>query len=262
MTRAIVVAGVGSGLTAAAAAAAGADIVACYSTACFRIAGLPSGLSFLPYGDANALVRSVLPDVLVGAGAVPVVAGVGVHDPRVSIPRALDELDALGVHGVTNEPFIGMYDGDLRVQLEAAGLGYGRELELAAEASRRGKIMIGWAWSPDEAAQMAATGAQYVGCMLGITAGGAHASAPAAVSAAEANGRLRAMVEAAKAENSECLTLIHGGPLHERDVVQTALTESGADGYVSGSAAERVPVFDAMREAVLRYRTLERKKDR
>jgi uncharacterized protein (UPF0261 family) len=127
-SRALLAVGVGSGLTAAGAVAGGADLLACYSTACYRVMGLSSTLAFLPYDDANELVTSVLPEVLNAAGTVPVVAGVGVHDPRVNVQRRIDELAAQGVAGVTNEPFVGIYEGDLRDQLEAAGLGYERNL--------------------------------------------------------------------------------------------------------------------------------------
>ncbi len=257
MSHAIVAIGVGSGLTAAAAAAGGADLLACYSTACYRVMGLPTSLAFLPYDDANALVARALPEVMAGAGDVPVVAGVGAHDPRVNVPRILDELAAKGLAGVTNEPFIGIYDGDLRAQLEAAGLGYDRELRLARLAAERDMLVVGWAWNPDEAARMAATGASHVGCMLGITAGGKLGSKPA-VSAEEAGDLLAPMVAAAKAENPDCTTLIHGGPLHEPVGVQAAIRASGADGYLAGSSAERIPAFNGVKDAVSQFANLER----
>ena len=78
----IVMAGVGSGLTAAGAASGGAHLIAAYSTAVYRCRGLPSVLSFLPYHDANALVFAVAGDVVEQARGRPVSLGVGAHDPR------------------------------------------------------------------------------------------------------------------------------------------------------------------------------------
>ncbi|HQZ85452.1 MAG TPA: phosphoenolpyruvate hydrolase family protein [Actinomycetota bacterium] len=256
--RAIIAIGVGSGLTAAGAVAGGADLLGCYSTACYRIMGLPSSLAFLPYDDANALVSRALPEVLASAGNVPVVAGVGAHDPRLNVPRRITELAAAGVSGVTNEPFIGMYDGDLRRQLEAAGLGYARELDLARTATEAGMLVIGWAWNPEEAARMAATGASHVGCMLGITSGGhlGGGAANSAVSPHQAGELLADMVAAVRAENPDSLTLIHGGPLHSPSGVQEALNSSGADGYLAGSSAERNPVVAAVKETVEQFCTL------
>ena len=49
----IIAAGVGSGLTAKGAVMGGADLLAVYNTAVYRIQGLPTALAFLPYDDAN-----------------------------------------------------------------------------------------------------------------------------------------------------------------------------------------------------------------
>ena len=77
---AIVLAGVGSGITAAAAVAGGADLLATYGTAAYRILGVPTALAFLPYDDANVLTLDMpetrdLPPIVERAGRVPVIAG-------------------------------------------------------------------------------------------------------------------------------------------------------------------------------------------
>ncbi len=130
----VIVAGVGSGLTAKGAAAGGADLLAVYSTAVYRILGVPTALAFLPYDDANALTIEVTPQVIAAASGVPVLLGFGAHDPRRSIESMLDQAEKLGAAGVTNEPFIGIYSEDLQSQLEAAGLGFSREVELISRA--------------------------------------------------------------------------------------------------------------------------------
>ena len=85
-SRPVIMAGVGSGLTAAGAARGGAHLIAAYSTAVYRCRGLPSVLSFLPYDNANDLAFSVAADVIAQAGDCPVILGLGVHDPRGSRP--------------------------------------------------------------------------------------------------------------------------------------------------------------------------------
>lgn len=253
----VVAAGVGCGLTAAGAVAGGADLLACYSTAVYRAMGLPSALAFLPYDDPNDLVARVLPDVVAVAGTTPVVAGVGAHDPRIRLGRMLDDLRAAGVAGVTNEPFVGVYDGDLRRQLEAAGLGYDRELDLARAASDAGMLVVGWAWNEEEAARMAATGASHVGLMLGITAGGRVANTPSAVGLQESFDLLARMNARVRRENPDALTLLHGGPLHDPHGVRAALSASGADGYLGGSSLERVPAVDGIAAAVRDFITID-----
>lgn len=256
MTRPVIGVGIGCGLTAAGAVAGGADLLACYSTAIYRAKGLPSALAFLPYDDPNRLVRAVLPEVVAVSQGLPVIAGVGAHDPRVHLSALLNEIVSLGATGVMNEPFVGIYDGDLRAQLEAAGLGYSRELELARVAAKHGLQVIGWAWNTEEAAQMAATGASHVGLMLGITAGGRMGS-KAAISNEESHEVLAAMNAAAHQENPEAVTLIHGGPLHGVAEVTAALRASGADGYLGGSSLERVPVIEGLSAAVREFTNID-----
>jgi predicted TIM-barrel enzyme len=248
----LVVVGVGSGLTARGASEGGADLLACYSTATHRVAGLPSALAFLPYGDANEHTLRALPEV-VAASTRPVLAGLGAHDPRRRLERLVGEAAELGAAGVTNEPFIGMYEGDLRAQLEAAGLGFEREVALVETAVEGGLAALGWAWNAEEARRMAAAGAQLVGAMLGVTAGGAAGSEPATGLEAGVDA-LSAMVEAARSERPDVLCLIHGGPLNDPESVALALARTGADGYVAGSTAERVPAVRGIAEAVRAFK--------
>src|SRR5947209_13749850 len=101
--RPLVVAGVGSGLTARGAVEGGADALAVYNTAVYRVQGLPTALAFLPYDNANALTLRTVPEVVAVAGDVPGLVGVGAHDPRVRVDSLLDSIAALGAPGVTNE---------------------------------------------------------------------------------------------------------------------------------------------------------------
>lgn len=247
----IVAAGVGCGLTAAGAVAGGADLLACYSTAVYRAAGLPSSLAFLPYDDPNEIVGRALPEVVAAAKGVPVIAGVGSHDPRVQLPRLLDDLQLAGASGVTNEPFIGVYSGPLRDHLEAAGLGYDRELYLAELASKQGMLCLGWAWDVEEARRMAATGASHIGLMLGITR-----SSDDPVETAQAYTLLADMNSAVREENRDAITLIHGGLLADPVSVKDALEASGADGYLGGSTLETQPAVSGISAAVQTFKEI------
>lgn len=249
----LLVAGVGSGLTAKGAAEGGADLLACYATACHRVMGLPSTLSFLPYADANDVTLRALPDV-VAASDVPVIAGVGAHDPRIDLSRLIDDATARGAVGVTNEPFIGMYTGDLRTQLEAAGLGYDRELALIRLAGEAGLLTLGWAWSADDARRMSQVGASMIGAMLGVSAGGSMGSSPA-YALDDGIALLTEIVAAARLENPEAVVLLHGGPLHDPASVAKALRATDANGYVAGSTVERGPAVRGIAQAAREFRT-------
>lgn len=245
--EAIVVAGVGSGITAAAAAAGGADLLATYGTAVYRILGVPTVLAFLPYDDANKLTLELLPLVVERAAGLPVIGGLGAHDPRRSLASLVGAALDAGAAGVTNEPFAGIYGPAFRAELDAAGLGFSRELEMLRIASRSGLLTLGWAFDPDEAARMAGEGVDVIGTMTGITGAGSSDGA------LEAFG---AMVDAARRERPEAIVLLHGGPLVDPPSVAAALAATGADGYATGSSAERGPVFAGVRDAVRGFKAL------
>ncbi len=158
--RPIVMAGVGSGLTAAGAANGGAHLIAAYSTAVYRCRGLPSVLSFLPYDNANDLAFSVAADVVEQAGACPVILGLGVHDPRAAVDGLLDRVEAFGAVGIMNEPFVGMYSAEIRADLDTAGFGFRREVALVERAATRNMLAYAWAFTPDEAREMVGSGAR------------------------------------------------------------------------------------------------------
>src|SRR5690606_18573983 len=124
----VIVAGVGSGITARAAVAGGADFIATYSTARYRIQGIPTGLAFLPYDNCNEITFSLVPEVTAATSESPLILGLGAHDPRMPVYELLDRTEALGVYGVTNEPFVGMYGETFKKQMDAVGFGVNKEI--------------------------------------------------------------------------------------------------------------------------------------
>lgn len=251
----MILAGVGSGLTAKAAAQGGADVLAVYNTAAYRIRGLPTALAFLPYDNANELTIQVAPEVMANAGHIPVLFGFGAHDPRTPPFRLLDRAQELGASGVTNEPFLGIYGSELRSQLEAAGLGFPREVALIRAAVDRDMLTLGWVFSATEATQMAEAGAQMIGVVLGVTAGGAAGGAPAK-SLDDAIAEFVPVMTAAKSVNERIIVLGHGGPLNDPDSVGAFILATGADGYATGSTGERLPVEVGVADAIRRFKRL------
>ena len=251
----VIVAGVGSGLTAKAAAAGGADMLAVYNTAVYRIRGVPTALAFLPYDNANELTILTAPEVISNAGDVPVILGFGAHDPRTAIQELINRAEALGANGITNEPFLGLYGHDLRAQLEAAGLGFSRELELLRQGVDRGMVALGWAFSADEAKLLVESGVQVVGAMVGVTAGG-KAGGSLSTPLDEAIKKIEAVVQIAKAASRDVIVLGHGGPLNDPASVATVLNRTGADGYVTGSTGERMPVEVGVAEAISGFKAI------
>jgi predicted TIM-barrel enzyme len=64
------------------------------------------------------------------------------------------------------------------------------------------------------------------------------------------------MVEAARKARPDAIVLLHGGPLADPVSVGEAIATTRADGYVTGSSAERGPVFVAVRDVVAAFRRL------
>ena len=233
-----VIVGVGSGLTAGAAAGAGADAIACYSTAMYRIKGLPTALSFLPYDDCNALTLGVLPEVRNAVPeSTPLIVGVGAHDPRVNLTNQLAAIRELGGTGVMNEPFIGMYGAAIRAALDAAQLGIEREYQLIRVAVAAGMVTLGWAFNDAEATRLAGLGVTYLGAMAGIMADGEAGPNQLTRTADE----LGTMAAAARAENRAVVVLGHGGPLNSVENCRQVVAAAELDGVVTGSNGERVP---------------------
>lgn len=253
----LILAGVGSGLTAKGAVIGGADLLAVYNTAVYRIRGLPTALAFLPYDNANQLTITSAPEVIANAGNVPVLLGFGAHDPRMPVEKLVDLAKNFKVAGVTNEPFLGLYGYELRVQIENAGLGFSRELALIECAVENGLVTLGWTFSVEEAIAMAKAGAQLIGAMAGgITAGGS-AGGVQTFSIDQAVEQVGSIVEAVKSIRKEIFILGHGGPLADPESVSEVLRLTGADGYATGSSGERVPVERGVAEAIRQFKSID-----
>lgn len=254
----IVVAGVGCGLTAKGAAAGGADLLCAYNTAVYRTQALPTALAFLPYDDCNALALQAAPQVVAAAGVTPVALGLGAHDPRRDLRSLVDQAAALGASGITNEPFLGMYEGDLRRQMEAAGLGFDREVALIRIAGRRGLLTLGYVFNAREALAMADAGVDLIGAMVGgVTSGGAAGGA-GAIDLSAALPVIEEIVEALDRTGRRIPVLPHGGPLNDTAPVQDMLLQTRAMGYITGSTGERIPTEQAVREKIRCFKSLRR----
>ena len=91
----LVGAGAGTGLSAKAAEAGGADLIIIYNSGRYRMAGRGSLAGLMPYGDANAIVLEMANEVLPVARETPVLAGVCGTDPFRLMDRFLRPAYAL-----------------------------------------------------------------------------------------------------------------------------------------------------------------------
>jgi predicted TIM-barrel enzyme len=235
--RPLVVAGVGTGLTARAALDGGADLLVAYHSAPLRLAGLPSIAGMLPVARANDLVDEIAGPILRAAAGAPVLATAHAADATTDA----EALRARGFAGVMTAPTAALAEGELRAELEAAGLGFGAELALIGAARALGLVACAYATTPEEARAAAAAGADLVVAHLGVTGAAVR----------DANARLRAIAAAA----GDALVLAHGGPLTTPAAVHAALADCPAlAGSFGASAIERLPIERAVRAATTAFK--------
>lgn len=247
--RSILVVGAGNGLVARCAEDAGADLLVVYNSGLYRLNGLPSLVGSLPVGDANAMViemgsRSILPAVR----DVPVIGGLYGVDPTRDIADVLDAVERVGYSGVINFPTVGRIDGRYRQELEAAGLGYGKEIEMVRQAHQRGLFTMAYVFTAEQASQMAEAGLDVLVGHVGLTGGGDVGSS-LSIGLDSAVGFLEGVFDGARKVRSDMIFLSHGGPIITAEHAEYVNQRTGAVGFVAASSVERIPVETAVKDA-------------
>ena len=110
--------------------AGGADLMIIYNSGRYRMAGRSSLAGLFAYGDANGVVIEMAGEVLPVVRNTPVLAGVNGTDPFRQMSVFLKQVSEIGFSGVQNFPTVGLFDGVMRENMEATGLGYDKEIEM------------------------------------------------------------------------------------------------------------------------------------
>src|SRR3569623_571482 len=193
----IVGGGAGTGLSAKSEEAGGIDLIIIYNSGRYRMAGRGSAAGLLAYGNANEIVKDLAREVLPVVKRTPVLAGVNGTDPFVLMPQFLSELEAMGFSGVQNFPTIGLFDGVMRQSFEEAGMGYGLEVEMIAQAHTLDLLTTPYVFNEAEAIAMTNAGADIIVAHMGVTTGGAI-GAKAAKSLDQCATKIAAIAAAAR----------------------------------------------------------------
>lgn len=254
--RPIIGCGAGTGISAKFEEAGGADLIIIYNSGRYRMAGRGSLAGLLAYGDANAIVMEMAGEVLPVVKHTPVLAGVNGTDPFRVMPYFLKQVQAIGFSGVQNFPTVGLFDGVMRANLEATGMGYDKEVEMIRLAHELDLFTSPYVFNAEEARAMAQAGADLIVAHLGLTTAGSI-GAGVAVSLDEAIAKVMGMARAAWEVNPEQLVICHGGPFDEPENVGKALAKMpGIVGFYGASSAERLPVERAITEQVRSFKQL------
>ncbi len=251
----------GSGITAKFAARGGADLITTFNLAYYRMQGLSSMAGYLPIGDANAITlelgeRAIL-QVVEGC---PVIAGVLATDPTRNMFAFVDKIRSAGFDGVMNCPTVALIDGNFRKDLEETGMGFSREVDVLAYASREGMFTKAFVTSPEEAFAMAEGGVGNIIIHFGNSSGGSIGS-QTVMPLDEAARRATAIFDALLPKYADRIFTCHGGAIETPGDFERLLDMEGRfDGYVGGSSAERFPVEDAVPKAARGFKAVRLRK--
>ncbi len=188
-----------------------------------------------PLGNANEKMRAAIGEIL-SAVSIPVFAGICGSDPFLLSESFFQDLKTLGAAGVQNFPTLGLLNGMFRTNLEESGIGFGREIEVLAEAPAAGLAVAPIVFTAEEA-RAAASRADLVVlhpvAELDFEAGKAHA--PRAKREA-----LSAMAAAAKNGNPAIILLCHVGFMESAEEASHAWEGlESLDGFFVTAAAEK-----------------------
>src|SRR3990172_2274552 len=254
--RPIVGCGAGTGISAKFAEAGGADVIIIYNSGRYRMAGRGSLAGLLPYGDANAIVVEMAAEVLPVVKDTPVQAGVCGTDPFRLMPVFLKQLKEIGFSGVQNFPTIGLFDGMLRQNLEATGMGYGLEVDMIHMAHELDLFTSPYCFNEEEAVAMTKAGCDLLVPHVGLTTAGAI-GAGVALSLDDAISKVMVMAEAAWKVRKDLWVMCHGGAVGEPRNAGYALAHMpGIVGFYGASSAERLPTERAIKAQVQAFKEL------
>ncbi|MEJ7767986.1 MAG: phosphoenolpyruvate hydrolase family protein [Chitinophagaceae bacterium] len=256
-SKAIIVAGAGTGISAKFIEKGGADLIIIYNSGRFRMAGHGSTAGLMAYGDANAEALNLGEfEVLPVVQEVPVICGVHGSDPRRRMWHHLLKVKEMGFSGVNNFPTHCIVDGQFREILEETGLGFHKEVEMVALASKMDLFSIVYVAKPEDARQMAEAGADAIISHVGTTVGGSVGVVNASCTMDDAISRTRDIIEAGKKVNPGIIFLAHGGPINTPEDVRIILDETDVQGFVGASSLERMGVENSLTELTKKFKSL------
>jgi predicted TIM-barrel enzyme len=245
--------GAGTGISAKCEEAGGIDLIVIYNTGRYRMAGRVSITGLFAYGDANAIMMEMAGEVLPVVKHTPVLAGVNATDPFRLMPYFLKQVKEMGFSGVQNFPTVGLFDGKMRDNMEATGLGFDKEVEMVRLAHEMDLLTTPYVFNEHEAQAMVKAGADLIVAHVGLTTGGTI-GASVAMTMDDAIGTTLRIAEASRKIRKDVLVICHGGPFDDPENVAKAMERMpGINGFYGATSMERLPVERAVTEQVRKF---------
>lgn len=254
-------AGAGVGIIAKMAELAGIDFIVIYNSGRFRMAGFGSLAGLMPYGDAHQILLELAQEVLSVVDHTPVLAGVtGTHPlyQGYRMRKFLEMLKDMGFSGVQNFPTVGLIDKNslFRRNLEETGMGYDKEVAAIRMAHELDMITTPYVFDEEDTIEMIKAGADVVVIHLGLTAKGTI-GARTTMSLQDAVRVTQHLVDVARSQKSDIITIVHGGPVADVDDFRyVAERVKGLNGFFGATTFERLPVEKAVPEQIKAFKSV------
>lgn len=238
----IIMAGIGSGLTARLAEEAEVDSIMVHSAGILRNQGRSSLGSYLPFFNANQVsLKLYLENVQPVVNHTPVIVGLFGSDPTSNFDEIFAVLKECGVMGIVNYPSVSLIDGKFREALEENAMGIHKEAFMLTIAKEYGFVTVAFVAEKDEAKLMLDHGADMIGVHLGLTTGGRY-GAKKAYSLITAKDRANIVMDYMLSRDEKIIRLLAGGAILTHNDLQFMYQNTPADGFIGGSSFERWPV--------------------
>ena len=255
--QAIIAAGAGSGISAKFIEKGGADLIIIYNSGRFRMMGHGSTAGLMAYGDANAIAMEIGEyEVLPIVDEIPVICGVHATDPRRRMWHWLGQVKDMGFSGVNNFPTHTIVDGHFRSVLEETGMSVKKEFEMIALARKMDLFSIVYVGTPEEAVEMAKSGADAIIAHVGTTVGGSIGVTNAVVSWEETIKRTQDIIDAAKTVRDDIFYLCHGGPINTPEDADRVIQATDCVGFVGASSLERMGVEESLTNITRQFKSI------
>lgn len=245
----------GSGLTAKYAEAGGADFILALSSGYFRQKGVSSLAGYLPVANSNDIVMNFASrEIIPAIKKIPVVFGLSATDPMFNLENYINIIKKKGFAGINNYPTIGLIDGSFRDALETQGITYEREVEAIKIAGAQGLFTVAFVFNVDQALSMLDAGADVICVHLGLTTGGVLGGKQ--IKSLQTAKRLMTdIISACNEINPQVIKMVYGGPLNKPVDVQFMYDGTEVNGYIGGSAFERIPAEQAILKITESFKT-------
>lgn len=245
----------GNGMSTQFVIEGGADMIIAISAGRFRQMGQNAFSAFFSCTDTNRLVLDFCSkEILPVADGFPVIAGVFMQDPCISLYEFLQNIQHYGFTGVINYPSIGLFNGHFRNALESAGLGFDKEVEGIRLAHFLGLFTVAYVFNAEQALEMAKAGADVICVHFGITGGGIL-GADHFISLEMAMEMAEKIFQKVNQFRPDILKIVSGGPVQTPIDALHFYEHTLCQGFLGGSPIERLPVERAMLNTVRTFKS-------